>query len=490
MSKEFVTPRDHLDRLIGLSRRVLRYWWMIVLGLLVGVVVSFALIQVRRTVYQSSTVVLYREIIRSELLHGERILRDREEVAARLKEIVLARARLQDIIEELNLYPDVVATQGYVAAVEKMRNHVEFRSRGGDIFYIGFLGESPKVAFQVTQLLAETVIQEEERGRSEEIVTTKRFLDKELAAAQEELKNREVAMAQFLAKYPEFGKEMSLNQMLGGLIGGVGAAIRAQQSRPRRALPEDATLRRLQEQAEGLRRRIRQRITPWVDPQLRSEKERAEEALREARAGLADAESRFTNEHPDVRAAAAQVEAAERRLQRADKALRTTAPASQDTGDLEAELADINQQIEKRQAQLRREDGSGKTLASTATSIVDLETDWTRLNREMAEARERYDLIEAKHFRASIEANSQLAEQSTHMSIIDPAYLPTREAGAGKKVIALAGLLLCGGLGFAVALGLALFDDRFYNRRDVERLELLPVLTVVPKDKRPRRKRR
>ena len=45
-------------------------------------------------------------------------------------------------------------------------------------------------------------------------------------------------------------------------------------------------------------------------------------------------------------------------------------------------------------------------------------------------------------------------------------------------------------IGFAIALLLALMDDRLFERREVERLGILPVLVVVPKSKGKRKKRR
>jgi hypothetical protein len=40
-----------------------------------------------------------------------------------------------------------------------------------------------------------------------------------------------------------------------------------------------------------------------------------------------------------------------------------------------------------------------------------------------------------------------------------------------------------------LALLLALIDDRLFSRREVERLGILPVLVIVPKEARTKRKR-
>jgi uncharacterized protein involved in exopolysaccharide biosynthesis len=78
-------------------------------------------------------------------------------------------------------------------------------------------------------------------------------------------------------------------------------------------------------------------------------------------------------------------------------------------------------------------------------------------------------------------AGQQMAENSAHLEVVDEANEPLRPTGKGKKFIVIAGVVLFGLLGGALALGLAILDDRLYRRADVERLDLLPVLAVIPR---------
>lgn len=464
------------------------------LAVLLGAGASIGFALKKQHLYSSETVILYREVIKSEVLYGEDALVDREDVGTRLKEVVLSRKRLKDIISEMGLYPDVVNERGEEAAVEKLRQHIDFQAKGGDIFHISFTGESPEQAHQVTEYLAESLIAEEKRTRTEQVSATKQFLDDELAKAEAELALKEKGVAEFLAKYPEFGLET---------FASVGASVRAEQRKnkpesairsPRRSRSSDRVLRNLENEASRLRRAMR-------DPggrgnsEARAELEEAEQRLAEAKAELSDKKSRFTDQHPDVKAASSRVSSAKRRVSRAQRAVADAKrPRSAAKDKLRERLERVEQKIRDRKSKLRREaKGSPAPNPKVAepepdsdSEIVDLETDWTRLNREVLESRERYDLIETKHFRASIDANSQLASQSGQMSVIDEAYVPTRPAGAPKRLIVMAGTTAAGMIGFAIALLLALVDDRFYGRRDIERLDMLPVLVVIPSTtKRP-----
>jgi capsular polysaccharide biosynthesis protein len=75
------------------------------------------------------------------------------------------------------------------------------------------------------------------------------------------------------------------------------------------------------------------------------------------------------------------------------------------------------------------------------------------------------------------------------MVIVDPAYKPTHPSKPSRSLIAgggLAGAIL---LAICVALALALLDDRLYDRVDVESLGAVPLLAVVPRKPKPKKKK-
>src|SRR6185369_4323302 len=102
-------------------------------------------------------------------------------------------------------------------------------------------------------------------------------------------------------------------------------------------------------------------------------------------------------------------------------------------------------------------DGAANATAGT-NSIVALETEWARLNREVADARERNQQLESRQFKASIMESAVTAGRNSQMIIVDPAYKPTHP-NKGRTQVVLAGGAVAFALGILLAVLLMLFDD-------------------------------
>ena len=495
--EDILSAREQMDRAAGVAKRLVRYWWVVAIAMFIGACAAVALFLIRKPLYLSECKILYREVIRSEVIYGQGQGRDRDDAATRLQETALARPRLETIIEDLQLFPQVRKDKGVDEAIEKMRKRIDFKAKGGDVFYIAFRGESPEQAFEVTEELAKNLIDEERRDRAEQVAATKDFLEKELDTARTDLSDSETVVAQFLDKHPGFALD-TLNQSAPG------AFYRAQQRTKESATPiqrksKDPQLNSLYRDEARIATRIRDLERKGAKQELIAEKNRAENDLAEARKILQDRKRQYTERHPDVLAAEARFRSAERRAVRARDAVRrdiatTRAPQKR---ELDNQLSNVRQRIAARKAAIKRGDkktdepkAQKPTTEGEPETVVDIEVEWARLVRELSETRERYSTLESKFFRAEIDANSQIAAQASQMSIFEPAYVPNRPAGAGKKVILMAGVFGASLIGFAIALLLALMDDRLFERREVERLGILPVLVVVPKSKGKRKKRR
>jgi hypothetical protein len=115
------------------------------------------------------------------------------------------------------------------------------------------------------------------------------------------------------------------------------------------------------------------------------------------------------------------------------------------------------------------------------SSVVAIDTEWTRLNRNVSEARERQTQLESKQFQAELVATLAAGGQGGRLVIADPPFRPMRPIAGGRFKIAIVGavasLLLA-----LLAIGLmAAFDDRLYGARDVERIVHDGIVVVVPR---------
>ncbi len=492
------TARERIDRVFAIAARTRRFALPALVLFAVGACGSVAYAMVRKRVFKSETLILYREGIRSTDIVGGEAEGDRaSKLGLRLKEMVLSRTRLEGIIKDAKLYPELVEDRGMIDAVDEMRKHIAFRVQDGDTFGLSFESDDPKRVQVVTSKLAEALIAENSRTNSEQAEVTKEFLDRERERIEKELKEKETALAQFLAKHPEFARETAATGQAGNTQ--AGASIRAANAAKAAATPKvDATLASLEREAARLQERLGMPVTHkrkeelQADPALVTAKQEAEADLRQAQKELADKQGEFTEEHPDVRAAKARVRVAQEKLKRANEAIAANLGAQQqksaakeedegyiDRGALENQLKRINEEISDYK---RRRAASTETTPATvvASSVVALETDWTRLNREVVDVRERFQSLQDKEFKASMVESAAATGRTAQMVVIDPAFVPTHAAPPGRTMLTAAGLAVSLVLSLLLAIGLALVDDRLYDRDDVERLALLPLLTVVP----------
>ena len=137
-----------------------------------------------------------------------------------------------------------------------------------------------------------------------------------------------------------------------------------------------------------------------------------------------------------------------------------------DRGALENELKRINDEIVEYK---RHKAGAAAPTNTMASSVVALETDWVRLNREVADARDRFQSLQDKEFKASMVESAEATGRTAQMVVIDPAFVPTHAAPPGRTMLMAAGLAATTVLAALFALGLAIVDDRIYDRVDIER---------------------
>lgn len=476
------TAGDQLQRVVTLVRRSFSHFWKAaVLGAVI-VAIALGVALLKRRVYLSEAVVLYRPGIDPSALGnvtaGPR--EDTKEIGARLEELLKARPRLSKILDKFQLYPKLLQKRGYVEAVDRMRRDIRFTVGQGDTFHIAFLADTPLLARDVTAELASSLIEQETSLRQEQAEATLAFLTSETKRLQQELNRRQAEVAKFLSANPEFALEEQRDTP--------GASIRAMRQRMRKAAQGGGVLAVLQRQASRLRAQLANPDAPVptapADPQLIAAKERAEEDLREATSTLNRNKSNYTERHPDVIAAEKRLAQAKAALARVKEAVRASqrlrAPKKTDAAAKEAmkeRLADLERQI----ANTRRAPKSVTVTTKASDRIVALETQWQKVNRDARQARDAYVKLEERLFKARLSASSESTKKSAQLRIVDPAFEPTKPAGLGRTVIVAGGMVVAAFLGGLLMLGLAFVDHRIYDRLDIERLGIAPVLVEVPR---------
>jgi uncharacterized protein involved in exopolysaccharide biosynthesis len=485
MALASITPRDRLQRIVELAKKTLGYWWLIGAFALVGGALSltFALTRPRR--FESSAVLFYQERIQSSILSNreEQVQRN---LGDRFRELLLARQQLAQIISDpkLDPYPDVDPDVG----VDKLRQAVKFESRGGNNFRIVYDDSDADRAQAITARLTKLLQDKDEALRNDQAQMTVSFVTKQKEEAAAELNKREQEFNAFLAKHPEFVQDNTSTNSEGAGFRAIKNASKAQPTgNPR--------LYALERQRERIQARLDANPDAPVVPQHAppspehiAAEQQVTEAQREVAAAqreLEDALAKYTDKHPTVINAQERVAAAQERLRHAQAAVppdvdTPIAPASPaDRTKLQKELAQIESQISDEQRSTASKGSAAAPAADTTNWIVDLETQHAELRRAVTEQRERVGALADGVFRAQLDASQKVAEQGGRLSVVDPAFKPIKPSGPGKTIFLLAGMVLFLGLGGALAIGLAIIDDRLYRREDLDVVGV-PVLAVIP----------
>jgi uncharacterized protein involved in exopolysaccharide biosynthesis len=502
------TPRDKFDRLLQYVHRARRYWWLVVGLVVIGGALAVAFAVSTPLVFQSGTVLYYQERIQTSLLQNRDVSTLHRNIGERYRELLLARSSLVEVIRnpKLNPFPELVAAEGEESAVEELRLKIKFVPRGANTFVITYQDSQPGRAKDVLEELTRLLKAKEASNRLQSAEETANFAASLRKEAVEDLRAKQSVLNTFLVKNPEFAIDAAEGQ-------GEGASIRMAQkgdgSRPKTAA--EGTLQALERQRARIKARLANPSAPPSPQESRAARPRtpdqiaADGRVAEAKRVVAGAESqleaergRWTDKHPNVIRAMEAVSAAKKHLAEVKAAVPAddedlpelalpTGPV--DPKELEKQLANVERLLSAAKARGGSAPAPEAGTVNQGSWVVKLEDDYQALRLEVDEQRLSVQRLTESAFRSQLEAQQRVAEQGASLSVVDPAYRPLKPVGKGKKVVVIAGVMLFGILGAALALALAIIDDRIYRRADLDVLGLAPVLAVIPRA-RARSKRR
>lgn len=462
-------PRDddghELEQLASLLRRTLRAWPITLLGLSLAAFACCAFLYFRHPGYRSETVILYSTGVR-QADQAEQDDNPRS-ASTRLKELLISRPKLADVVKRFDLYPALRAKYGMSDAVDEIKRHIEFKAPGGDTFSIAFTGASPSEAQRVTQALGELVIAGDGELRKTQAEQARDFLITERTNKTNDLRNAEQNLAEFMGKHRRFALDTTPLT--------AGAAIRASMSPAPVSAPLYVSRGARVSHPMGNPAPAGLAATPTsasASPDA-GERARAIAALAAARANLAEQLEHYTPAHPDVRAAQAEVDRATARVAAlGPEPHPVAAPAA-------APVATAAEPPTPTHHYAAAPLPPAHHVAEPGEDVVGLETEWAKLTREVTAARQRVDQVDASLFKADVLASSEQAGQAVQISVIDPAFLPERPVGLGLNVLVAVFLAVGLVLGVLASALVGAFDDRIYRAADARSATL--VLVEVPK---------
>jgi polysaccharide chain length determinant protein (PEP-CTERM system associated) len=498
---------------IGLRRK-----WYILIPLILCVLISYGVYKYLPKVYQASTLILVQPQRVPESYVRPTVT---ETVASRLNTIsqeILSRTRLEQVIQEFNLYTEIRNKAPMEGIVEMMRKAIEVKVLGSarterdqNSFSISYEGKDPRIVMMVTNKLASLFIEENLKVRELRAEGTSEFIAKELAAVEEQLKKKESDIRLF--------RERNMGQLPQQLDANLRILERVQdQLKTTSENIRTAEDRRMviQSQIEMLKKREppqtsrevrrdpatgQETLTPEripEDPQvtqlnlLKRELGNALAKYRETHPDVIDLRKRIAGLEPKVQEILEKQEAEREARLRTNRARQNEvvvenlpAPAP----DLESQrlFTQYTEQYNASTLEAKRLREEEKELKQQILLYQRRIEDTPRREQELLLLTRDYDLMKAnyqslldKRIQAQMAENLERKQQGEQFKVLDPARVPVTPVRPDRNRILLFGLAIGLGVGGGLAWLKETMDRSFKTVSEVETELGLPVLAAIP----------
>jgi uncharacterized protein involved in exopolysaccharide biosynthesis len=371
-----------------------------------------------------------------------------EQRIARIRQQVLSRGDLIQLIEQNDLYPEERREQPLSKIIEKMRHATAVGALSSDIgqqsgtqnstiaIAMSFDYPDPIKAQAVLQSFVSKFLSMDSADVEDQASLTVRFLQDQANKLQGQISDIE-------------GQLTALKARNGAALATSGA-------------PPLIDTGSFSAQITSLQNENRQLIVQSRRPSQRND------ALASAEAALAAAEAQYNDTHPDVIAAKERVSQLRRMEQNSDD-------GSAIQEQIAANNNAIHQLMTQRDSSLAR---ANAAIAGQARAPAIMEQAMQLENRANT-LRNQYQEVSENLLKAQNSSRMASEQRAERLSLVEPANLPDQPFSPNRTLLIAAGAAAGLGLGLLLALGLELVSRPVRSPKQIEGLGL-PVIGVVP----------
>src|SRR5215472_8442026 len=176
-------------------------WWILVSTVVLSLA-SIVVIALLPDYYQATTTILVDPQKVSERYVSSTVISNPSERLNTLSFEVLSATRLQAIIDEFQLYPELRGSRSRDEIIENMRENIkpqvkEGSSAGLSAFTITYVTRNRNVVAEVANKLASSFIEKNLQGRQQQASETTTFLARHLEDAKNDLEQQESRLREF-----------------------------------------------------------------------------------------------------------------------------------------------------------------------------------------------------------------------------------------------------------------------------------------------------
>jgi polysaccharide chain length determinant protein (PEP-CTERM system associated) len=411
-----------------------------------------------------------------------------------IKQEILSRDRLIDLIERFNLYPELRARASVEEVLAQARNDIGVEPAGPEqlsgrvktvSFTLTYTGDTRESVADVTNAVAAFYVQQNERMRSDEAIRTSAFLREQLADAKAQLTRQEAAIREFTTRYTgELPQQVGVNL---ATLERLNTQLRLNGEQQIRIIEQRDKL------LDGLRDTSVVARAAAGSTKLSPESIERLKQIDEVKQQLAQAETQFTERHPDVVRLREQLAAMERDHKAADAeearkreqeeeraALATIDPAAptpqvrrRTIESLDGELAKLRQE----EAAIRQTIGS---FEARLESSPQRQQDYALITRDYNAAKDLYDSLLKRYDEAQLTASMETENAGETFRVLEAALPPDGPTAPNRFRLLLMGLLLAAAAAGAAVLTREQFDTGFHTVDEIREFTSVPVLVSIP----------
>ena len=472
--------RDYVDM-------VLRRWHWIALSALAITTMAGVYVWRMPNLYRTEAKILVdpqKISVQTGNTANDNVLADR---LGLIREQVLARTRLQKLINNLGLYKELRGKLAEDTIVDRMSKEisVEIVEQPGlklNAFRIVYSAKDPLVVAKVTNELASEFIEENMHNQETSLFGTRDFLDSQLETTKKEMDVKANELRDLKTKY--IGSLPESQQFHLEALSNLRAQIQSAQDRINRDQQQKVYLQSLGAAAAP---------TVEVDNSTSSS---YEAQLDKLNSDMAQARSRYGPAHPEVRKLQAQIDQIKKRIED-QEATGSSKPAIASNNSGKPRNPVIDAQIASLDHEIAEQTEKQKSLQPQIDSHMAMLQQIPIFDQKVGDEMRDYDTLRAHYtdlLNKKLSADTQVAMetrlQGERFVLLDPAPVPDHPESPKRLLTILAAFIggLFGGLAAVIAWEFA--DSTVRNRRDAALIFEQPVMVEVLLLKQPQQKRK
>jgi polysaccharide chain length determinant protein (PEP-CTERM system associated) len=461
--------------------------WLIIIPFCLAMILGIYLATALPQVYEASTLILIKpQQVPQDYVQSAIVAANIESRILTISQKLLSRANMQKIIEQFNLYSDPEWSDIYIEdKIADLRSRVLIelqntsKRQESDSFSISFRWSDAQLVAMVANNLTALFINEDLKDREADAVDTTQFLDDQLSAMRERLKQYEAKLGDYRQRY------------MGELPEQLESNLRILDTLQQQLSEREARLRDEKNRLALLEIDIKAQKGALAGGTIVSEEGEAM-TLPQLRNQLYTLQSSYTDQHPDVIRLKAQIAEMESKIKSGQ--LKSSGGANLNTNLNEEQLLASNvlgEQIRQRREVKAEIMNLGSDINKLKNEIriyqqriertPKREEELMSLNRDYQNIQESYNSLLNRKLEAEVAVNMEKKQKGEQFSILEGAEVPSSPVSPNIKILFILAVMGAFGIGFGLIYLIDYFDTSVKDPSDFEADLGVSLLATIPK---------